>query len=44
MGVDYQMQKWIKLGIKYRYTNLNSNFDDEDYGENLVTFIVGLSM
>ncbi len=43
-GIDYQMQRWIKLGVKYRYTNLNSNFDTEDYGENLVVFFVGLSL
>lgn len=43
-GIDYQMQRWIKLGVKYRYTNLNSNFDTEDYGENLVAFFVGLSL
>jgi hypothetical protein len=44
VGVDYQMQKWIKLGIKYRYTDLNSNYDAEDYGENVVSFFVSLSM
>jgi hypothetical protein len=44
VGVDYQMQRWIKLGLKYRYTDLNSNFDAEDYGENLVSLFVGLSM
>jgi hypothetical protein len=44
VGIDYQMQRWIKLGVKYRYTNLNSNFDTEDYGENLVAFFVGLSL
>ncbi len=43
-GIDYQMQRWIKLGVNYRYTNLNSNFDTEDYGENLVAFFVGLSL
>lgn len=43
-GIDYQMQRWIRLGVKYRYTNLNSNFDTEDYGENLVAFFVGLSL
>ncbi len=43
-GIDYQMQRWIKLGVNYRYTNLNSNFDSEDYGENLVAFFVGLSL
>ncbi len=43
-GIDYQMQRWIKLGVKYRYTNLNSNFNTEDYAENLVAFFVGLSL
>ncbi|UCD71589.1 MAG: outer membrane beta-barrel protein [Syntrophobacterales bacterium] len=44
VGIDYQMQRWIKLGVKYRYTNLNSNFDIEDYGENLIAFFVGLTL
>ena len=43
-GIDYQMQKWIKLGVKYRYTNLDSNFDNEDYAENLVSLFVTLSL
>ena len=43
-GIDYQMQRWIKLGVKYRYTNLNSNFNNEDYVENLVGFLVGLTL
>jgi hypothetical protein len=44
VGIDYHMQRWIKLGVKYRYTNLNSNFDTEDYVENVVNFYVGLSL
>jgi len=44
LGVDYQMQRWIKLGVKYRYTTLDSNFDIEDYDENLVSFLVGLTL
>jgi hypothetical protein len=44
VGVNYQMQRWVKLGIKYRYSNLNSNFDAEDYTENLISFFVGLSL
>ncbi len=44
VGIDYQMQRWIKLGIKYRYTNLDSNFDIEDYVENLISFFVTLSL
>jgi hypothetical protein len=44
VGIDYQMQKWIKLGIKYRYANLNSNFDSEDYAENLISFFVTLGL
>ncbi|UCD70443.1 MAG: outer membrane beta-barrel protein [Syntrophobacterales bacterium] len=44
VGIDYQMQKWIKLGIKYRYANLDSNFDSEDYAENLISFFVTLSL
>jgi len=43
-GIDYQMQRWIKLGVKYRYTDLDSNFDNEDYIENLVLFFVTLSL
>jgi len=43
-GIDYQMQRWIKLGVKYRYTNLDSNFDNEDYAENLVSLFVTLSL
>ena len=43
-GIDYQMQRWIKLGVKYRYTNLDSNFDIKDYDENLVAFFVGLTL
>lgn len=44
VGIDYQMQRWIKLGVKYRYTDLDSNFDTEDYTENVVNFYVGLSL
>jgi hypothetical protein len=44
LGIDYQMQRWIKLGVQYRYRTLNSNFDTEEYDENLVAFFVGLSM
>ena len=44
VGIDYQMQRWVKLGVKYRYKNLDSNFNIEDYGENLVAFFVGLSL
>lgn len=44
VGIDYQMQRWIKLGVKYRYTDLDSNFDTEDYAENVVNFYVGLSL
>lgn len=43
-GIDYQMQRWITLGVKYRYTNLDSNFDNEDYAENLISFFVTLSL
>jgi hypothetical protein len=44
VGVDYGMQRWLKFGVKYRYTDLDSNFDSEDYRENLVAFHVGLSL
>jgi hypothetical protein len=44
VGIDYQMQRWITLGVKYRYTDLNSNFDTEDYVENVVNAYVGLSL
>lgn len=44
IGTEYQMQRWIKLGLKYRYSNLDSNFDTEDYAENLISFFVGLSL
>jgi hypothetical protein len=44
LSIDYQMQRWIKLGVKYRYTTLDSNFDTEDYDENLVAFFVGLTL
>jgi hypothetical protein len=44
VGVDYHMQRWIKLGLKYRYTNLDSNFDTEGYDENLLAFLVGLTL
>jgi len=43
-GIDYQLQKWLKLGVKYRYTDLNSNFDNEDYIENLISGFVTLSL
>jgi hypothetical protein len=43
-GIDYQMQKWVKLGLKYRYTNLDSNFVNEDYAENLVSLFVTFSL
>ena len=43
-GIDYQMQRWIKLGIKYRYTDLDSNFDTQDYIENLICGFVTLSL
>lgn len=43
-GIDYQVQKWLKLGVKYRYTDLNSNFDNEDYAENLISGFVTLSL
>jgi hypothetical protein len=43
-GIDYQMQRWIKLGIKYRYTDLDSNFDSQDYIENLIYGFVTLSL
>ena len=29
---------------RYRYANLNSNFDSEDYAENLISFFVTLSL
>ena len=44
IGTEYQMQRWVKLGLKYRYSNLDSNFDTEDYAENLISFFVGLSL
>jgi hypothetical protein len=44
VGIDYQMQRWIKIGVQYRYTNLNSNFNTEDYVENLGVFLVGLTL
>jgi len=44
VGIDYQMQRWIKIGVQYRYTNLNSNFDNEDYVENLGLFFMGLTL
>ena len=44
VGIDYQMQRWIKLGVQYRYTNLDSNFNIEDYTENVINFYVGLSL
>jgi hypothetical protein len=43
-GIDYEMQRWIKLGVKYRYTDLDSNFDSEDYIENLISGFVTLSL
>jgi hypothetical protein len=44
VGIDYQMQRWIKLGVKYRFTDLNSNFDSEDYTESLISGFVTLSL
>jgi hypothetical protein len=44
VGIDYQMQRWIKMGVQYRYTNLNSNFSNEDYVENLGVFLVGITL
>ncbi len=43
-SIDYHMQRWIKLGVKYRYTTLDSNFDTKDYVENLGIFFVGLTL
>lgn len=44
VSIDYQMQRWIKIGVQYRYTNLNSNFANEDYVENLGSIFVGLTL
>jgi hypothetical protein len=41
-GIDYALRKWLRFGGSYRYTRRDSNFDGEEYQENL--FLVTLSL
>jgi hypothetical protein len=41
-GVDHVLRKWLTLGGSYRYSRLNSNFDTEEYTENIFLFHVSL--
>jgi hypothetical protein len=42
VGLDHALRKWLKLGGSYRYTNLNSNFEAEEYTENAFLFYLSL--
>jgi hypothetical protein len=41
-GLDCALRKWLILGGSYRYSNLDSNFDTEEYEEN--HFLIYLSV
>ena len=40
IGLDYQVQKWLKAGIGYTYNRRDSNIVTEDYTDNQVTISV----
>jgi hypothetical protein len=42
LGVDHALRKWLTLGGSYRYSCLNSNFDTEEYTENIFLLHVSL--
>ena len=43
IGVEYKPQKWMSCGISYFYETNESNFDVEDYRENMVTAHISLT-
>ncbi len=42
-GIDHALRRWISLGGSYRYTHLDSNFENEDYEENVFLVYVSLT-
>jgi len=41
-GINYAPRKWLNLGGSYRYTRLNSNFEIEEYTENVFLFFLSV--
>jgi opacity protein-like surface antigen len=44
IGIQYQVQKWIRLDVRYDFSRRDSNFSEFDYTDNLVSFTVTLSI
>ncbi|MBW1800173.1 MAG: outer membrane beta-barrel protein [Deltaproteobacteria bacterium] len=40
IGLDYQVQEWLKAGVGYAYNRRDSNIVTEDYTDNQFTFSV----
>lgn len=41
-GLDLALRKWFKLGGSYQYSDLDSNFDAEEYKENSFLFYLSI--
>ena len=42
VGLDHAFRTWLKVGGTYRFTTLNSNFDEQEYTEN--SFLIYLAV
>jgi uncharacterized protein (PEP-CTERM system associated) len=43
IGAHYQIQEWLAFKVGYRYSNNDSNADNESYRENLLSAILSLA-
>jgi len=43
-SINYQIQKWLRCGLSYSYTDNDSNFDDLDYRENRGMLFIRLAL
>lgn len=41
--ISWQAKRWLNTSLEYRYRNLMSNFDENDYEENKILFTVTLT-
>ena len=40
VGIDYEMRRWLSLGLGYRYTDTSSNVSIEEYSRNQFVFTI----
>ncbi len=43
LSINYRIQEWLSLGLRYNYTDSDSNIDGQDYSENRGMLYINLA-